>query len=114
MKRITGELECSHSATFEAEQVPAQPNHKHVECKTCGGGLFAVLRVTKVEEIETPSPSDETKAVEMFHGSPEVRFDHFNPNDHRGEAGTEVIDGVVVNKVVPPAEPVITEIGSGE
>ncbi len=51
MKLITADLECSHSATFEAEQVPAQPSHKHLTCPQCGGGSFAAVRVTGSEDI---------------------------------------------------------------
>jgi hypothetical protein len=53
MKRITVDLECSHTATVEVVAVPAQPNHLHADCGQCHG-QFAALRVTNVEDLDPP------------------------------------------------------------
>ena len=70
MKRITVDLECSHTATLNVATVPAQPNHLFVNCAACGGRNFAALRVTKVEEIEVPAPVVEAKAPVVETKSP--------------------------------------------
>src|SRR5580698_6156215 len=68
MKRITVDLECSHTATVDVNEVPAQPNHLHVYCGTCLG-KFSALRVTSVGEIPTRAIGD---TVRLVSGGPEM------------------------------------------
>ena len=66
MKRISVDLECSHTATVEVAAVPAQANHLHVECGICHG-QFAALRVTNMEDLDPPCvlAADVTAAAQI-------------------------------------------------
>ena len=62
MKRITVALECSHTATFVAAEVPSADHwtKKHFVCAPGGGGHFAGLRVIGVEDV----PAEEAAHIE--------------------------------------------------
>ena len=93
MKLITVELECSHTATVEVAQVPAQPNHLHVICEVCHGH-FAALRVTRVEELAgTVLVADDNNAVRVL-----MRDDYIDDPD-LGAKLNNAVSGIEVTKI---------------
>jgi len=71
MKRITVDLECSHTATFDAAEVPSADHwtKRHFVCAPCGGGHFAGLRVASVEEIPETETVDVAVVEETAHAT---------------------------------------------